>query len=334
MALRPFLEEALLDRNLAGGFDALTSVAEDIPVEQGYVTITYRNKEVNDLRASFTFESSGGRIGGTELALPPTGDVSRSVTAGATFHLNPSPSGIAVGTLKLVRHESMNVMLPGVEVAGVKLWAGQGPPAEASLEIDHPTMPYTFQVETAQPSDLARANALLRHVNAHRSYYLGVVAEAALSLPSLRTDAAVPGGPLAEVDANLWRLPLIGFEGSTALVAEVIEDPMSVDEVTRILGREPGAGTLVQVLADGEYGEILEGALSLASLDALHPALKQLGVPQWADLPPPPNPLEAAALLGDTIDPTGAAARTGDSVRDRASQAANGATGAARGVLQ
>lgn len=71
---------------------------------------------------------------------------------------------------------------------------------------------------------------------------------------------------------RFWRLPLVGLEGTVAFLVK--EAATSVDAATLL--DDSGAGTLVQILAPGSYGEVLTGLLDIP-LDAIHPLLEEVG---------------------------------------------------------
>ena len=111
------------------------------------------------------------------------------------------------------------------------------------------------------------ADVLVRHVNRNKNYYYGVLASAAIFFPSLRTDVTA----LSALDPRLWQLPLIGMEGTTALLVDPTASSVDIDTLLE----DPGAGTLVQILAPGSYGEVLTGVLQLVG--QLHPLMSQVG---------------------------------------------------------
>ncbi len=170
---------------------------------------------------------------------------------------------------------------------------------------------------------------LFRHINRNHTYYLGVLAQAALNIPSLRSDAAQIAANYPDND-DIWRLPILGFEGSRVLILRNV--PISVDPVTGVitstdadvqdmLSGDMGAATLVQLAAPGSYGESLKGLLTLLNLDPtklvdegtlIHPALLPQPAPIIAgggivtggggvggtSIPGPPGPAGVAGLPG------------------------------------
>ena len=61
------------------------------------------------------------------------------------------------------------------------------------------------------------------------------------------------------------------MEGTTALLL----DPTASNINVKTLLDDAGAGTLVQILAPGSYGEVLTGILQIVG--SLHPLLTQVG---------------------------------------------------------
>jgi hypothetical protein len=120
-----------------------------------------------------------------------------------------------------------------------------------------------------------------------------VLAQAALTVPSLRSDA--PQLVNFPYDHDIWRLPILGFEGDRVLILRNV-DPADPD-VVELLANDVGAGTLVQLAAPGAYGEALKGLLTILNLDPaklvdegtlIHPALlpvPQVAVPAVGTLP-------------------------------------------------
>ena len=137
-------------------------------------------------------------------------------------------------------------------------------------------------------------NPLFRHVNINHTYYIGVLAQAALTVPSLRSDARqLVNFPY---DDDIWRLPILGFEGDRVLILKNVdrEDPDVVD----MLENDIGAGTLVQLAAPGAYGEALKGLLTILNLDPtklvdegtlIHPALLPVPPPVISGVSPLPG---------------------------------------------
>ena len=134
------------------------------------------------------------------------------------------------------------------------------PAAEASVGLSVP-----------RPAVDTENDPLFVHVNRNRTYYMGVLLEAALANPSLRDD--VPQLSSFRSDHDVWRLPILGFEGDRLLVLRDV-DP-SVPYVKRLL-TDPGAATMVQVASPGAYSEAVQGALELVDLKGkLPPSLER-----------------------------------------------------------
>jgi hypothetical protein len=286
-AYRPFFEPALLDRTLASGFDALTESAGLPPLNEATVEVTVdsdfsdnffflsiaRNAlvtmTINGITSSVTVPRGSARTG--TLRFNFTTPVTRGAPLTVAFAVAPAGSAnTGTGTVRRV-----------------EVWVDR-PLSGPGFILDNPDPSTGFQVPIGG-SPLG-ADALLTHINHHRHYYYGVLAAAAIAFPSLRQDAP----QLAGIDPRLWRLPLVGFEGTVALLVD--EATTSVD-VTTLLD-DPGAGTLVQILAPGSYGEVLTGLLDIP-LDALHPLLTEVGtISPFGDFPSLPTDDATSAATG------------------------------------
>lgn len=140
------------------------------------------------------------------------------------------------------------------------------------------------------PAIFTDADPLVVHVNRNRTYYFGLLCQAALLEPNLRNDW--PHFDEFGPDHPIWRLPIVGFEGNRALV--VSDADASLDEVKELL-KDPGSATLIQLAAPGAYGEALQGLLKLATdVEQLHPQL----LPPLAPAMPP---LAIVDLTGKTV---------------------------------
>jgi hypothetical protein len=177
----------------------------------------------------------------------------------------------------------------------VQVWIDQ-PLNGPGFILDNP--PATFTVPIGGGS--GAANVLVNHVNANLHYYYGVLAAASINVPSLRQDV----GFLAGLDAlGLYRLPLIAMEGTIALLLD--PTPSTIDQTTLL--DDPGAGTLVQILAPGAYGEILAGLLQIP-INLLHPLLQQPGTfSPFGTFPnlAPANPASAATGVVGSVTSNG-----------------------------
>lgn len=183
---------------------------------------------------------------------------------------------------------------------GVKVWYGGepiGPPHEVqALNVRTSGMgaqkqvPVVLTVRQRGPGSVD--NPLFRHINRNRTHYFGVLAQAALTDPSLRADCPqlASFGP----DHALWRLPILGFEGGSVFVSRPVDN--SDPNVLHMLD-DPGAATVVQLAAPGAYGESLGGLLTLAGDVAgkVHPAL----LPSPPAIPSAVPLLDLAGLLPD-----------------------------------
>lgn len=145
---------------------------------------------------------------------------------------------------------------------------------------------------------------LFRHINRNRSYYFGVLAQAAQDFPALRDDA--PALANFNGDHGLWRLPIVGFEGDRALV---ISDVQPDDPDAANLLADVGAATIVQLAAPGAYGEALKGLLSLLPVDP-DKLVDEAGLIHPSLLPVPPGAAVPGGL-GGIIGPAGPAGPAG-----------------------
>lgn len=137
----------------------------------------------------------------------------------------------------------------------------------------------TEPIEVPAVPVFTESDPLFLHVNRNRTYYFGLLAQAALAEPGLRDDAP----QFAAFDSNhpLWRLPIIGFEGNRALV---ISDADESDPEVASLLADAGAATVIQLAAPGAYAEALQGLLKLDdAVGKLHPEL----LPPLAPAMPP-----------------------------------------------
>ncbi|MEX2197078.1 MAG: hypothetical protein WD844_17535 [Thermoleophilaceae bacterium] len=137
--------------------------------------------------------------------------------------------------------------------------SGDDTATSRSIEIEPPEL--ELDVET---------DPLVEHVRRNPHHYLGVLAEAALRRPALRLDAK----QLEDVDPDLWKLPLLGFEGNVALRLVPVE---LTDELVKKLLADDGTATIVQLAAAGLYTEAAQGSLAITdALGKLHPALSSV----------------------------------------------------------
>jgi hypothetical protein len=203
----------------------------------------------------------------------------------------------------------------GVTLQRIRFWFDTSPAAAADQEIPGGelgplTVNFATRVATAEfdltpavpaaidPQDFLKDDPLFRHINTNRSYYLGILGRAAQRIPSLRFDAP----QLQNVPQEVWRLPIVGFEGHRIVV---IRDADPADPFVARLLSDPGAATLIQIAAPGAYAEALQGILSLTdALGKVHPAL----IPAPAPVMPP---LALVDLTGKQLQVIGGGAGTG-----------------------
>lgn len=132
----------------------------------------------------------------------------------------------------------------------------------STLQVDESTRqvgPQTFPLRMARLELHEDQDPLVLHINRNKSYYLGLLLQSALDLPSLRKDAP----QLKGLDANLWKLPILGVEGDQLLFLRNVQNN---DTYGENLLNELGAATIIQIAAPGTYSEALQGILELTDL--------------------------------------------------------------------
>lgn len=277
---QPVFEPALLDPTLAGQFNVLrAAIAERIaggrPVSSVRIAVDY---EASQMSANLRLNIGAAE---TNVVLAPgdsrvyaiinfapvipadLADLEILITR-TRVHL---PNGLLSGLSELL--SSANVTVKRIEV-----WFN----ASAGSQPGQP-FEYTDQIRTTFSSstpvrreDLdppvtsidTSKNPLFRHINRNHTYYMGLLAQAALEQPSLRSDA--PQLAPFPYDDELWRLPIYGFEGDRVLIIQDV-DPANDPDVQNMLDQDAGAGTIVQIATPGAYGEALRGVLSVLKVD-------------------------------------------------------------------
>jgi len=304
-----FFEPVLLDPKLASQFAVLRNaiafrLAGGQPISSIRFTVDYASSSeflAADLRL---------RVGGAEITLRLNPGQSR---AQGTLTFSPIIPDHLLGleillSLVVLPHTVLGFPVPApsgsVSVRRILVFFG------GSSAVDPDQVIFGLSVNNTTPTLAASAieflvprvraidttkNPLFRHINRNHTYYIGVLAQAALTNPSLRSDA--PQLVNFPYDDDIWRLPILGFEGDRVLVLQNVdrEDP----DVVEILENDVGAGTLVQLAAPGSYGEALKGLLTILNLDPtklvdegtlIHPAL----------LPTPPVVIPGVGALPGT----------------------------------
>ena len=299
--LRRVFEPGLLERSLRPNFDTLATAVNarrgaELPIVAAHVTIDYSPGQGG---ATLT-----ARIGSDEATIqlrPGTHRTTQTIRLAAPL----DDSAITSMDLDLVLGPS------------VTLWGGIAIPNSAAvsrIEIayqtasgfirrqsvslgdtlrvdqDDRTAGASVSLSVPPPAVFTQHDPLVVHINRNRTYYFGLLCQAALFEPSLRDD--LPHFGAFDGDHELWRLPIVGFEGNRALVVKDADQTLS--EVQELLA-DPGAATLVQIAAPGAYSEALQGLLKLAvDVEKLHPAL-------LAPLAPVMPPLALVDMTGKTI---------------------------------
>ena len=279
-ALRAYLEPALLDRTLVANFADLMRAAETPGVTTATYEITYRALALSAGTARVT-------LGGVSsvVALPP----GRNTVRGTITFPTPVPPGTRLtGTAEFRAGEMLGSTTGTLDVDRFSIWVDNPLTGMPDDVVDGPGPSLRLDITTGGAGSALSGAVLVEHLNANRAYYLDVIAAAALRFPALRVDAGRDDGPLAGISPLVWRLPVVGFEGNKALVARPLAGTESVD-VGRLLERDPGSGTLVQLLAPGSYGEVLQGLSALTDVATnLHPALKAIAPTQFVEFPTQP----------------------------------------------
>ena len=322
---RRYFEPVLLEPQLASQFTVLRNaialrLAGGQPITRIRFTVDYGTSS-NSLAADLKL-----RVGSAELSLRLS--PGRSRVQGTLFVAPVLPGQL--GDLDIVM--TSVALIPSITVIGFTIPAPAGSvnvtrilisfDGSTAADPDQVVTPAALTVDNTTPTPSATAsdvlnppvrlidttkNPLFRHVNINHTYYIGVLAQAALTVPSLRSDA--PQLVNFPYDHDIWRLPILGFEGDRVLILKNV-DPVDPD-VVELLANDVGAGTLVQLAAPGAYGEALKGLLTILNLDPtklvdegtlIHPAL--LPVPQVAvpgvgtlpstggsGIPGPPGPI-------------------------------------------
>ncbi|MDP9023141.1 MAG: hypothetical protein M3N57_10720 [Actinomycetota bacterium] len=312
---RRYFEPALLEPRLAGHFDTLARAIGERLAGGRAISVVHLAIDYAASVFGADLEVSIGGSSPVRVRLAADGATARcSLRVGGVL-----PDALGDLDLRLVARPPSPVNLPGwvgdvvgeayrqflasgeVRVTRVRVWFESAPTtAPHQIETLSDTLRVTNDARTTAASfDLkpptlttdTTTDPLFRHVNRNVTYYLGVLAEAALRVPALRDDApelAAFGG-----DHPLWQLPIVGFEGNRVLV---ILDPGDDDEEAQDLLADEGAATILQLAAPGAYAEALQGLLELTDLveGKIHPAL----LPAPAPTVPTVGVVDLAGLLG------------------------------------
>jgi hypothetical protein len=311
---RRYFEPVLLEPRLAGYFDILRDavvmrLAGGRPITQIRFIVDYSAVGINanlNIRVGadeliLNLTTSGTRAEGVLYSSPvipssigPLDLLLSAVPLPALpspfpFFIPPPPA--PTGTVTVSRIElwfdgaalaGPDQTLSGGAVAALSVTNASSPPALTASALAIMLTPPLRLVDTTK-------DPLFRHINRNHTYYMGVLAQAALNIPSLRTDAAQLAA--YPYDSDIWRLPILGFEGDRVLILK--NAPFTVDpttgaitstdpDVQALLADDMGAATVVQLASPGAYGESLKGLLTLLNVDPnklvdestlIHPAL-------------------------------------------------------------
>jgi hypothetical protein len=278
---RPFFQRALLDRSLLPHFGLLRRALGAL-----------RSGGDPIRRVRFLIEYSATGAGG-DLAVRIAGQratvrlVPGQPATTVTVNLLPPirPDDLNEARFTLTRRDGGGFFpLPGSAVVTrieVRYDGGGDPEDLADLTTQltvgftDVTDQFTMPLNPA-PLDFDPAtDPLVLHVNRNQHYYLGVLAEAAIRVPSLRQDA--PQLQSVGVDHPLWKLPLLGFEADRALILREVD---AGDAVVKQLIDDEGTSTIVQLAAAGLYTEVAQGRNQISEVAGrIHPALSMAQPP-------------------------------------------------------
>jgi hypothetical protein len=281
---RPYFQRALLEPRLAPNFEIMRRSLSEArsggdPISTVRVAVEY---SATGLGGDLTV-----RIGDMVLQLRlPAGS---SLSTGAVGSIAPvRPRDLTEARLTLTQHT--NFPFPPNSTAQVSRIEiryensaflddlGVFPAGALQVGPTQVTAQNTMQLNPLFSGYNPINDSLFLHINNNEHYYLGVLATAAIRVPSLRQDAE----HLAEIgiDSPLWRLPLLGFVGDRALI---VTEPSPDDPDVRKLVADEGTSTIVQLAATGLYTEAAQGRMKIDAVAGLsHPGL---GMAQ----PPLPN---------------------------------------------
>lgn len=307
---RRYFEPVLLEPLLAPHFEILRDAVRDRiagghPVYRLRLIITY---SANGMSGTLLIALGGSS---TSVTLSP-GNSSASVV----LEFAPvMPADLGALELLLIASSFGPLVTPDrrVRVARIRVAANDSPMAAVDLGVTMVVTPSDVADRATptvsvpfHPVDTTK-DLLFRHINRNHTYYRGVLARAALSVPSLRTDA--PQLAAFPYDHPIWRLPIYGFEGDRVLLLREV-DPSSDPEVQELLEGDAGAGTIVQLAVPGTYGEALKGVLKILNVDdaaavpeMIHPALQvppplASGMAGVVSIPGPAGPPGVPGLPG------------------------------------
>lgn len=305
---RRFLEPALLEPQLRPHFDILREAialreAGGTPISAVHMAIDYTAVFFGaDLRIVIGDRDMTVRIN------PPGGSVRRWMAISPTL---PGVIGQVELTLTARPPNFPNIFgidftqfFPNAKVTvnDIRFWYGTSPATAPEQTVSFgTTLEVTFAAPSAmqspqmapQPQSIdTTKDPLFRHINRNRSYYFGILAQAAQQIPALRDDA--PELANFNGDHELWRLPIIGFEGDRVMV---LSDVQPTDPDAQNLLDDIGAATIVQLAAPGAYGEALKGLLTLLPVDPTK-LLDEGGLVHPALLPTPPAIIPGTGGVG------------------------------------
>lgn len=287
---RRFFEAAMLEPRLREEYPALIEAVRVAQsgrsVRSVVVAVNYSaafatghlTVRINGAEERITLRAGSGRaVGVVRFDTPvPIGDLRR-----ADLVLTASPTLPSVAFAQQFFENMVSVDVTSATFSAGAT-AGGSSVDTAPVDLHHAgkggSVADSVTFDIAPPAVDATRSPLWVHVNQNPSYYLGVLAQAAMAYPSLRDDS----DKLREIPEHVWRLPIVGFEGNHIVVAKDPDEGNT--DVERLLA-DPGAATLVQLQAPGAYSEALQGLLSLVDAEGLiHPGLMPAPAPAMPPL--------------------------------------------------
>lgn len=306
--LRRIFETNLLEPSLRRRFDALAAAVEarrgsDLPITAVQVSVEYNTRYggsinvtigPNEDQTTIRLPRGGGRVTQTIRMNTPLDD---SAITSMRAELTSEPADMREMAMAAIRGISLPPGSSQVTRIELGFVTASGYVRRFSLPFGSELTATDDEARVATPPIsvpaapiFTSADPLLVHINKNKTYYFGLLAQAALVEPALRDD--MPHFDAFDGSHEIWSLPIVGFEGNKALVVK--EADRTLKEVQELM-KDPGAATLIQLAAPGAYAEALQGLLKLAvDTERIHPALE-------APLAPVMAPLAVVDLTGKTV---------------------------------
>lgn len=296
--LRRIFEPNLLEPSLRRRFDVLAAAVDakrgaELPITAVHVTIDYNTRHgatltaaigPNEDQTTMSLRPGAGRVSQTIRLNNPLDD-----SAISTMRLDlANAASIDPRTASMLQALGIQAAANATQVTRVELafQTASGYVRRLSIPLGSSLMAEGSDTASASesftvppPAIFTSSDPLVVHVNANKTYYFGLLCQAALVEPALRDD--LPHFDAYNSNHEIWSLPIVGFEGNRALVVK--DADRNLPEVKELLD-DPGAATLIQLAAPGAYAEALQGLLKLAvDTEKIHPAL----LPAPAPVMPP-----------------------------------------------